>query len=326
MTQRVLLIDADLERRTLAALDADRNEGGLIDVAVGRRMLSEVTIRDRETGIHLASFVSPDSRRDRRITEADIKRAFDQTKRFDMVIVAASGIRQQSRHALFADLVDHILLVAAADQQDTSTIEQFASQLGPDAQKIRGAILTGADTVPHVETGQIAVRIIAQRGGPGTARSPAARKSRNRPGDRCRHADPQRAPGCRISAGVDLFSPVREPLHRAGGHGRRQPGQSNQLFAAVPGAGDVVPEPRSRPPAGSGSAGFDHNAAVVRVVRCHLLGTVALRPAICFYSGDVGLAAMALLLPKNIRHFSDVMAVVVLIVLAACYLGVFLAA
>ncbi len=38
----------------------------------------------------------------------------------------------------------------------------------------------------------------------------------------------------------------------------------------------------------------------------------------------VGLAAMALLLPKNMRHFSDVMTVVVLAVLAACYLGVFL--
>ena len=38
----------------------------------------------------------------------------------------------------------------------------------------------------------------------------------------------------------------------------------------------------------------------------------------------LGLAAMALLLPKNMRHFSDVMAAVALIVLAACYLGVFL--
>jgi O-antigen ligase len=36
----------------------------------------------------------------------------------------------------------------------------------------------------------------------------------------------------------------------------------------------------------------------------------------------LGLAAMVLLLPKNIRHFSDVIAAVVLIVLAACYLGV----
>jgi O-antigen ligase len=37
----------------------------------------------------------------------------------------------------------------------------------------------------------------------------------------------------------------------------------------------------------------------------------------------LGIAAMVLLLPRNVRHFSDVMAAVVLIVLAACYLGVF---
>ena len=146
MTQRVLLIDADLERRTLAAIGADGNEGGLVDVAVGRRKLSEVTFRDRETGIHVTSFVSPNSRRDRRIIEADIERAFDQTKRFDMVIVAAIGFGNDPSTRLFADLVDHILLVAATDQQDTGALEQFASQLGPDAGKIRGAVLTSAST------------------------------------------------------------------------------------------------------------------------------------------------------------------------------------
>ncbi len=36
----------------------------------------------------------------------------------------------------------------------------------------------------------------------------------------------------------------------------------------------------------------------------------------------MGIAAMVMLLPKNIRHFSDVMAAVVLTVLALCYLGV----
>ncbi len=144
MTQRVLLIDADLERRTLAAIGADGNDGGLADVAVGRRELSEVTVRDRETDINLTSFVSPNSRRDRRITEADIRQAFDRTKRFDMTIVAALGFRCDPSTRLFADLVDHILLVAAADQQDTGALEQFASQLGPDADKIRGAIVTGA--------------------------------------------------------------------------------------------------------------------------------------------------------------------------------------
>jgi O-antigen ligase len=39
----------------------------------------------------------------------------------------------------------------------------------------------------------------------------------------------------------------------------------------------------------------------------------------------MGMAAMTLLLPKNLRHFSDLMAAVALIVLAACYLGVLLA-
>jgi O-antigen ligase len=38
----------------------------------------------------------------------------------------------------------------------------------------------------------------------------------------------------------------------------------------------------------------------------------------------MSLAAMVLLLPKNLRHFGDLMAAVVLIVLAGCYLGVLL--
>lgn len=144
MTERVLLIDTDLDRRTLAAIDADQNNGALVDVAIGRRKLSEVIVRDRETGIHVTAFVSPNSRRDRRITQADIERAFDQTKRFDMVIVAALGFGSDPCMHLFAELVDRIILVAPADRQDPSASEQFALQLGPDAQKILGAVLTGA--------------------------------------------------------------------------------------------------------------------------------------------------------------------------------------
>ena len=51
-TQRVLLIDADLERRTLSAIGAEDNDAGLIDVALGRRLLSDVTKLDRETNIN----------------------------------------------------------------------------------------------------------------------------------------------------------------------------------------------------------------------------------------------------------------------------------
>ena len=141
-TQRVLLIDADLQRRTLSAIDADQNQAGLVDVATGRRTLSDVITRDRETNLNLASFVSPNSRRDRPISEADLKQAFNQTKRFDMVIVAAVELGSDPSACFFAGLVDHILLVARADEQNKAAVEQFIRRLGFDARKVRGAMLT----------------------------------------------------------------------------------------------------------------------------------------------------------------------------------------
>ena len=119
-TQRVLLIDADLQRRTLAALDAEAGDAGLVDVAVGRRGLSDAIKIDRDTNINLIAFVAPESRRDRRIYDADIKRAFEQTKRYDLVIVAATDHADPSLR-FFAGLVDHIVLVAGADGFDEAS-------------------------------------------------------------------------------------------------------------------------------------------------------------------------------------------------------------
>jgi succinoglycan biosynthesis transport protein ExoP len=142
-TQRVLLIDTDLKRRTLSAIDADEGDAGLVDVAVGRLELSDVIVRDRDTNVNLLPFVAPNSRRDRRISDADIKEAFDKTKRFDMVIVAAVDVARDPSARFFAGLVDHIVLVARADERDDDALELFVSRLGPDAQKVLGAVLTG---------------------------------------------------------------------------------------------------------------------------------------------------------------------------------------
>src|SRR5580700_9508135 len=144
-TQRVLLIDTDLKRRTLSAIDADESEAGLVDVAVGRRELSEVIVRDRDTNVNLLPFVSPNSRRDRRISDADIKEAFDKTKRFDMVIVAAVDVARDPSARFFAGLVDHIVLVARADERGDDVIERFVARLGADTQKVLGAVLTGVE-------------------------------------------------------------------------------------------------------------------------------------------------------------------------------------
>ncbi len=142
---RVLLIDTDLERRTLSAIDADDSDAGLVDVAVGRRDLSEVVVRDRETNVNLVPFVSPHSRRDRRISDADIRDAFAKTKRFDMVIVAAADLRRDPSARFFAGLVDHIVLVSRADERDEDAVASFVSRLGADARKVRGAVLTGVE-------------------------------------------------------------------------------------------------------------------------------------------------------------------------------------
>jgi polysaccharide biosynthesis transport protein len=146
-TQRVLLIDTDLKRRTLSAIDADESEAGLVDVAVGRLELSDVIVRDRDTNVNLLPFVSPNSRRDRRISDADIKEAFDKTKRFDMVIVAAVDVARDPSARFFAGLVDHIVLVARADERDDDAVELFVTRLGADAQKVLGAVLTGVGAV-----------------------------------------------------------------------------------------------------------------------------------------------------------------------------------
>jgi uncharacterized protein involved in exopolysaccharide biosynthesis/Mrp family chromosome partitioning ATPase len=144
-TQRVLLIDADLRRRTLAALDAEESDAGLVDVAVGRRGLSDAVKIDRDTNINLIAFVAPGSRRDRRIYDADIKRAFELTRRYDLVIVAALDHADPSL-PFFAGLVDHIVLVAGADGFDETSAERFIARAGLDAGKVRGAVLTGFTT------------------------------------------------------------------------------------------------------------------------------------------------------------------------------------
>ena len=144
-SQKVLLIDADLDQRTLAAVDGDRSDAGLIDVALGSRKLGDVVVRDEDTNINMVPLVSAQSRRARDIDEGDIEKAFEQAKRFGIVIVAAVDMDRSPGTIFFAGLVDHIILVAGADGRNDRVVERFVADLGADAQKIRGAVLTGAE-------------------------------------------------------------------------------------------------------------------------------------------------------------------------------------
>ncbi len=144
-TQRVLLIDADLDQRTLSAIDADRSETGLVDVAVGRQLLSDAVMRDHDTNISMIPFITPFSRRDRAIRGEDIKTAFAQTKHFDVVIVAAMDLTRDPSARLFAGLVDHIVVVTKAEDAERGAVDEVVSDLGLDARKLRGAVVTEAE-------------------------------------------------------------------------------------------------------------------------------------------------------------------------------------
>ena len=140
----MLLIDADQHRRTLSTLVPDQTEGGLVDVAVGRKALADVVIRHPQSNINLLPFISSNSLRRGRINDDDLRAAFAQTRGFDMVIVAACNCDRDPSARFFAGLVDHIVLVGKAGAAGKAEIDRIVASLGIDADSVCGTVLTGA--------------------------------------------------------------------------------------------------------------------------------------------------------------------------------------
>jgi len=141
---RVLLIDADVNRRTLSALVSEPPEAGLVDVAVGRKLLSGAVIEDLRTKITALPLVSPKSRRKGAINEEDLKAAFEQTKRFDVVIVVAPNSDKDPSARFFAALVDHVVLVQGPGETGRRALDQLVAMLHIDVRKVRGTVLMSA--------------------------------------------------------------------------------------------------------------------------------------------------------------------------------------
>ncbi len=131
-TQRVLLIDADINRRTMSALVPDQAEAGLVDVAVGRKGLAGAVIEDLRTRITVLPLVSPKSRRKGAINEEDLKAAFEQTRRFDLVIVVAPNHASDPSARFFAGLVDHIVLIHKSGEAGRRALDQLVAGLHID--------------------------------------------------------------------------------------------------------------------------------------------------------------------------------------------------
>lgn len=143
-TQRVLIIDADVNRRTLSAIVPDQTEAGLVDVAIGRKGLAGAVIQDLRTKITVLPLFSPNSRRKGAINEDDLKSAFDQTKRYDLVIVVAPNHDKDPSARFFAGLVDHIVLITEQGESSKRTVDHLVATLHIDVRKVLGTVLIGA--------------------------------------------------------------------------------------------------------------------------------------------------------------------------------------
>ncbi len=144
-TERVLLIDADVERRTIGALCADQPEAGLVDVAIGRKILAGAVTQDLRSKITVLPLVSPKSRRKGAINEDDLKAAFEQTRRFDLVIVVAPNYDKDPSARFFAALVDHVVLIQERGDAGRRALDALIATLQIDAGKVRGTVLVEAN-------------------------------------------------------------------------------------------------------------------------------------------------------------------------------------
>ncbi len=136
-SQSVLLIDADTEGRTASSITGDRSMTGLLDAAAGRCNLANAISLDPATNINVVRAVG------RFPVDIDIDAAFKLTKHFGMVIVIGIARRLNPSAVTLAQVADHILLVAKADQTDDNAMERLVSDLGKNSGKICGRVLTG---------------------------------------------------------------------------------------------------------------------------------------------------------------------------------------
>jgi succinoglycan biosynthesis transport protein ExoP len=141
----VLLIDADPQGRMIASLLGRRSEAGLMDVASGRKVLSEAVIRDPNTHIHVLPLFAGKAANYRDVGNEELANAFVQTSRYDLVVVAGTAENGSPLGAFFAALVQQIVLITHAGAARERHIDDVLESFGDNARKVCGTVLLTAN-------------------------------------------------------------------------------------------------------------------------------------------------------------------------------------
>lgn len=137
----VLLIDTDIRRRMISMLVSNVGEACLMDVLTGRKLLSESVIHDKRTNLNFLPLLANTNVSYGNIEDKEITSAFDQMKRYDLVVVVATNEDDDQLGPSLANLIQDIVLVARSGT-DPRWFDTMISSFGENAHKIRGIVMT----------------------------------------------------------------------------------------------------------------------------------------------------------------------------------------
>lgn len=112
-----------------------------MDVLTGRKLLSESVIHDKRTNLNFLPLLANTNVSYGNIEDKEITSAFDQMKRYDLVVVVATNEDDDQLGPSLANLIQDIVLVARSGT-DPRWFDTMISSFGENAHKIRGIVMT----------------------------------------------------------------------------------------------------------------------------------------------------------------------------------------
>lgn len=143
--QRVLLIDADFRRPSIAHLFGVPQSPGLSDVLLGAAELDSVLIDLPEHGLTLVPAGTPTTHPAELLGGSGMRRALDMLRtRFDRILIDMPPVTPVADVHVVAPMADGMLMIVRAGMTGKPAIERALS--GLDTTKVLGLVLNDAET------------------------------------------------------------------------------------------------------------------------------------------------------------------------------------
>ena len=141
--QRVVLVEADLRRPTLATMFGVRREPGLVDVLLGAATLEEALVAVPGQHLHLLSAGLPAERSTELLASSMMVHTLDALRaRFNRIVVDTPPVVLADTHVL-ARQADGILMVVRSGVTPRPAMERALA--GVDRQRLLGVVLNEVD-------------------------------------------------------------------------------------------------------------------------------------------------------------------------------------